>query len=167
MGPHCVQLRSGRKARRSLERGRGARGRRRDWCCNSSGRLLEPMVFLHNHRQWMENYRNSLRFAILGTSQDPLKPDKFNYKVTFRVSPKATLKVTPQAHKATFESLWVKPGKSLLSHLLSHFLFSGGSKGFMELQLFSKQGSTPTPWARGLRDQIQKWALQTRKTLYF
>ena len=24
---------------------------------------------------------------------------------------------------------------------------------------FSKQGSTPTPWARGLRDQIQKWAL--------
>ena len=32
---------------------------------------------------------------------------------------------------------------------------------------FSKQGSTPTPWARGLRDQIQKWALQTQKTLYF
>ena len=30
-----------------------------------------------------------------------------------------------------------------------------------------KQGSTPTPWARGLRDQIQKWALQTQKTLYF
>ena len=29
------------------------------------------------------------------------------------------------------------------------------------------QGSTPTPWARGLRDQIQKWALQTQKTLYF
>ena len=32
---------------------------------------------------------------------------------------------------------------------------------------FSKQGSTPTPWARGLRDQIQKWALQTQKALYF
>ena len=31
----------------------------------------------------------------------------------------------------------------------------------------SKQGSTPTPWSRGLRDQIQKWALQTQKTLYF
>ena len=27
------------------------------------------------------------------------------------------------------------------------------------LERFSKQGSTPTPWARGLRDQIQKWAL--------
>ena len=35
------------------------------------------------------------------------------------------------------------------------------------LNEFSKQGSTPTPWARGLRDQIQKWALQTEKTLYF
>ena len=33
--------------------------------------------------------------------------------------------------------------------------------------LLSKQGSTPTPWARGLRDQIQKWALQTQKTLDF
>ena len=32
---------------------------------------------------------------------------------------------------------------------------------------FSKQGSTPAPWARGLRDQIQKWALQTQKILYF
>ena len=32
---------------------------------------------------------------------------------------------------------------------------------------FSKQGSTPTPWAWGLRDQIQKWALQAQKTLYF
>ena len=32
--------------------------------------------------------------------------------------------------------------------------------------LLSKQGSTPTPWAWGLRDQIQKWALQTQKTLY-
>ena len=31
--------------------------------------------------------------------------------------------------------------------------------------LFSKKGSTPTPWARGPRDQIQKWALQTQKTL--
>ena len=31
----------------------------------------------------------------------------------------------------------------------------------------SKKGSTPTPWARGLRDQIQKWALQTQKTLDF
>ena len=31
----------------------------------------------------------------------------------------------------------------------------------------SAKGSTPTPWARGLRDQIQKWALQTQKTLYF
>ena len=30
-----------------------------------------------------------------------------------------------------------------------------------------KKGSTPTPWARGLQDQIQKWALQTQKTLYF
>ena len=33
--------------------------------------------------------------------------------------------------------------------------------------LFSKQGSTPTPWARGLQDQIQKWARQTQKNLYF
>ena len=33
--------------------------------------------------------------------------------------------------------------------------------------VFSNQGSTPTPWARGLRDQIQKWALQTQMTLYF
>ena len=31
----------------------------------------------------------------------------------------------------------------------------------------AKKGSTPTPWAGGLRDQIQKWALQTQKTLYF
>ena len=30
-----------------------------------------------------------------------------------------------------------------------------------------KQGSTPTPWARGLRDQIPKWSLQTQITLYF
>ena len=29
------------------------------------------------------------------------------------------------------------------------------------------QGSTPTPWAPGLRDQIQKWALQTQNALYF
>ena len=35
------------------------------------------------------------------------------------------------------------------------------------VKVLNKQGSTPTPWARGLRDQIQKWALQTRKTLYF
>ena len=28
-----------------------------------------------------------------------------------------------------------------------------------------KQGSTPTSWARGLRDQIQKRALQTQKNL--
>ena len=34
----------------------------------------------------------------------------------------------------------------------------------IDLLLISKQGSTPTPWARGLRDQIQKWALQTQKT---
>ena len=33
--------------------------------------------------------------------------------------------------------------------------------------LLSKQGSTPTPRGRGLRDQIQKWALQAQKTLYF
>ena len=32
---------------------------------------------------------------------------------------------------------------------------------------FSKQGSTPTPWAQGLRDQVQKWARETQKTLYF
>ena len=38
--------------------------------------------------------------------------------------------------------------------------------GFSCPTLVSKQGSTPTPWARGLRDQIQKWALQTQKTLY-
>ena len=31
---------------------------------------------------------------------------------------------------------------------------------FADQAIFSKQGSTPTPWARGLRDQIQKWALQ-------
>ena len=35
------------------------------------------------------------------------------------------------------------------------------------LCLLSKQGSTPTPWAQGPQDQIQKWALQTQKTLYF
>ena len=29
--------------------------------------------------------------------------------------------------------------------------------------LVSKQGSTATPWARGLRNQIPKWALQTQK----
>ena len=33
--------------------------------------------------------------------------------------------------------------------------------------IFSQQGSTPTPWSRGLRDQIQKWAVETQKTLYF
>ena len=33
--------------------------------------------------------------------------------------------------------------------------------------LLSKQGSTPTPWARGLRDQIQKWALRTQKNPLF
>ena len=31
----------------------------------------------------------------------------------------------------------------------------------------SNLGSTPTSWAPGLRDQIQKWALQAQKTLYF
>ena len=40
--------------------------------------------------------------------------------------------------------------------------------GYRKLPLlFSKKGSTPTPWARGVRDQIQKWAPQTQKTLYF
>ena len=38
---------------------------------------------------------------------------------------------------------------------------------FFSTRKFNKQGSTPTPWARGLRDQIQKWVLQTKKTLYF
>ena len=32
---------------------------------------------------------------------------------------------------------------------------------------FSKKGSTPTPWSRGLRDQIQKWApLRTENPLF-
>ena len=39
--------------------------------------------------------------------------------------------------------------------------------GNLEFPCLSKPGSTPTPCARGLRDQIQKWALQTQKTLYF
>ena len=38
---------------------------------------------------------------------------------------------------------------------------------FLSQAPISKQGSTPTLWARGLRDQIQKWALQTQKPLYF
>ena len=42
-----------------------------------------------------------------------------------------------------------------------------GCNVWSRLTVLSKQGSTPTPWARGLRDQIQKWALQTHKTLYF
>ena len=54
-------------------------------------------------------------------------------------------------------------------------LGSGGSVAgnesleFKESSLlnFSKQGSTPTPFGFGLRVQIQKWALQTQKTLYF
>ena len=33
--------------------------------------------------------------------------------------------------------------------------------------LSANKGLPHTPWARGLRDQIQKWALQTLKTLYF
>ena len=32
--------------------------------------------------------------------------------------------------------------------------------------LFSKQGSTPTSWARGLRDQIQKWAQDPENPLF-
>ena len=35
-----------------------------------------------------------------------------------------------------------------------------------DLLRLSKQGSTPTPWARGLRDQIQRRALQTQKILH-
>ena len=31
-------------------------------------------------------------------------------------------------------------------------------------ELVSKQGSTPTPWARGLRDQIQKGHSRHRKS---
>ena len=47
-------------------------------------------------------------------------------------------------------------------------LFFGPSAERPRKPLFiSKRGSTPTHWARGLRDPIQKWALQTQKTLYF
>ena len=42
-----------------------------------------------------------------------------------------------------------------------------GCFGVLEPRILSKKGSTPTPWARGLRDQIQKWARQTQKTLFF
>ena len=42
---------------------------------------------------------------------------------------------------------------------------SAGQTGYVHAW-FSKQGSTPTPWARGLRDQIQKWARQSEKTLF-
>ena len=45
------------------------------------------------------------------------------------------------------------------------YLFSG-TETLTKISL-GKQGSTPTPWARGLRDQIQKWVPQTHKTLYF
>ena len=80
------------------------------------------------------------------------------------------------------ESLSPEPRKSLLSHFFVSFIFSGfqglwdhfrahksknGPNYRSGGELISKQGSTPTPWARGLRDQIQKWALQTQKTLYF
>ena len=31
---------------------------------------------------------------------------------------------------------------------------------------FSRQGSTPTPWAQGLRDQIQKWLPDPQNPLF-
>ena len=37
------------------------------------------------------------------------------------------------------------------------------ARGTQLLQQFSKQGSTPTPWARGLRDRIQKGRARDRK----
>ena len=37
----------------------------------------------------------------------------------------------------------------------------------VKMILFRKKKGLPPPfWARGLRDQIQKWALQSHKTLY-
>ena len=53
-----------------------------------------------------------------------------------------------------------------INHLCMEYFGSAEPRGKKNAN-FSKQGSTPTPWARGLRDQIQKWALQTQKTLYF
>ena len=47
------------------------------------------------------------------------------------------------------------------------FMFIGIFLARLTVSVISKQGSTPTPWARGLRDQIQKWALRTQKILYF
>ena len=47
---------------------------------------------------------------------------------------------------------------------------SHGRVGEIFTDFFCRVGSirsTPTPWARGLQDQIQKWVLQTQKTLYF
>ena len=44
---------------------------------------------------------------------------------------------------------------------------SGNKSNFLGLRITQQTRVYPTPWARGLRDQIQKWSLQTQKTLYF
>ena len=51
-------------------------------------------------------------------------------------------------------------------HTITRFTPQNGTIRYAS-PFISKQGYTPTPWAQGLRDQIQKWALQTQKTLYF
>ena len=57
--------------------------------------------------------------------------------------------------------LWQRNFLQITAQIL--FSLVGGIK-FLNI---SKKGSTPTPWARGRRDQIPKWALETQKTLYF
>ena len=52
------------------------------------------------------------------------------------------------------------------SFLVSEVLFLPREVISKKKPQISKQGSTPTPWARGLRDQIQKRARQRQKTLF-
>ena len=73
-----------------------------------------------------------------------------------------------------FETFFSRPPKRPFLRLFCDF-GPGGSGDFCKWRLGSQafsekctsQGSTPSPWSRGLRDQIRKWAPHTQKTLYF
>ena len=70
----------------------------------------------------------------------------------------------------------------LKGHIMSHGVVARENVGYGDwkrwfapqifrvpllVQKVSKKGLPLPLWAPGLRDQIQKWALQTQKTLYF
>ena len=75
-------------------------------------------------------------------------------------------------HHPTKKCSSLKPPKVGTSRLLTRPQGLGRGEKFegvatQEIPSLSKQGSSPTPWARGLRDQTQKWVLQTQKNPLF